>query len=52
MATNLDVLNRYFDILVKCLLDNGIYNSPGRIDMQIETKTAKHIPTYTSLSHL
>ena len=30
-ATDPDVLNRYLDILEKCLLDNGIYNSPGRI---------------------
>ena len=31
MATDQDVLNRYFDILESCLQNNSIYNLPGRI---------------------
>ena len=31
MATDQDVLNRYFDILESCWQNNSIYDSPGRI---------------------
>lgn len=31
MATDPDVLNRYFDVLEDCLYQNDIFNQPGRI---------------------